>query len=248
MSIKSVLLTLLIVGTITFVIVLILMLIRFKVKVADELFRKLMHFTAILMTPLCILFSDNYLVSAAVLLIFMILAEIGLRIIAKIFNTVLPKLNSDGSDSHAGFNDFFVERNDGEIRRSFLIYCFTQACLIVICGLCDDIGLILLEILVWAIGDALAALIGKRWGKRHIKIGDSHKTYLGSSVMFISSLIISFVMLNVLYNFSFIRITVESLVIAVFATLVELLSRKGMDNVTIPVMVTAIGLCFNILM
>ena len=71
-ALENLLLTVLFTGTITLVIVLLLMLIRWKTKVDEEVFRKLMHFAAIAMTPLCLYFAIDYYIAALALFIFAI--------------------------------------------------------------------------------------------------------------------------------------------------------------------------------
>ena len=249
--------TLLIVGTITFVIVLLLIFARINIDMSDEVFRKLMHMSAILMTPMCLILSDNYRSSAAVLLIFALLSEIGLRIFPRIFDylpigkvasgTELTGIETDGT-LHTDYETFFVERNSGEVRRSFVMYCLLQACLIIVCGLFNDMGIIILEIAVWGVGDAVAALVGKNRGVRHFTFADTNKTYLGSAFMCVSAFIISIILLISIYAYSPIRIITESIIIAVLATAAELFSKKGIDTITIPIVVTAVALGFNYLM
>ena len=246
--ISDVIVTLLIVGTITFVIVLILIFARINIEMSDELFRKLMHMSAILMTPMSLILTGNYRDSAAVLLIFALLAEIGLRILPQVFNKLLSGNKVLENTAIGNYENFFVERKNGEVKRSFVIYCLLQACLIIVCGLLGDMRIILLEISVWGIGDALAALVGKKRGVRHFKLGDKNKTYAGSAAMCISSFITAFVLLMLMYDYSVLRIVSESVIIAVFAAAAELFSPKGIDTVTIPVVVCGAALCLNYLM
>ena len=223
-ALENLLITVLLTGTITLVIVLLLMLIRKKTKVNEEVFRKLMHFTAIAMTPLCLYFAIDFYIAAFSLFIFAIGANIGLRLISKV----------------KGYTDFFVERTDGEIRKSFIQYCCLQACIIIVCGVYGDIGVVYIELLVWALGDAAAALIGKKLGKKHFRIANNDKTYAGSIAMFIVAFAVSIIAMFVLYDYSVLRVLLQSLVIAVVATFVELVSKGSIDTVTIPVSVTLI--------
>lgn len=231
------LVTIIMVGTITFVIVLILIVIRIKLDLSDELFRKLMHLAALIMTPLDILFSDNNYIASAVLFIIGLLSEIGLRIFPRLFdiNPITDK----------SYEAFFVEREAGEIRQSFVGYTIIQAVIILICTVFYDFGVILMELLVWGIGDAIAALVGKTFGNRRINIGDNNKTYIGSASMFTVSLIITFFVLNIIYPMPLINTLIESVVIAIAATFTELISKKGIDTITIPAVVTVLGICLN---
>lgn len=225
-ALENLLITVLLTGTITLVIVLLLMLIRWKTNIDEEVFRKLMHFTAIAMTPLCLYFAIDFYIAAFALFIFAIGANIILRLISKA----------------RFYSDFFVERSEGEIRKSFISYCCIQACIIIVCGIYGDIGIVCIELLVWALGDAAAALIGKKWGKKHFRIANSDKTYAGSVAMLIITFAISIIAMLILYDYSLLRVVVQSLVIAVIATTSELFSKKVNDTITIPVSVTLVCL------
>lgn len=90
-------------------------------------------------------------------------------------------------------------------------------------------------IFVLGYGDGLAAIFGKNYGKHKIY---KNKTILGTSMMFITS----FVMILFLASFilSTQNILVISFIVASVATLVELFSPKGLDNLTIPIMTSVL--------
>lgn len=90
-------------------------------------------------------------------------------------------------------------------------------------------------IFVLGYGDGLAAIFGKNFGKHKIY---KNKTILGTSVM----LITSFVMILFLASFilSTQNVLVISFIVASVATLVELFSPKGLDNLTIPIMTSVL--------
>jgi len=85
-------------------------------------------------------------------------------------------------------------------------------------------------------GDGLASLFGIKYG---IKKVYKHKTWVGSMTMFIISFVIAFICLLVLtsINESFIY----AFIIALAATLIELFSPKGLDNLNVPLGVTLIA-------
>lgn len=80
--------------------------------------------------------------------------------------------------------------------------------------------------LVMGYGDGLAAVIGKNIKSKEYKIFNSKKTILGSITMFI----ITFVILSLLRGIS-IKIAIISLII----TIIEAISVKGTDNLTVPI-------------
>lgn len=76
---------------------------------------------------------------------------------------------------------------------------------------------------VIAVSDSLAALVGMRYGR--LKIFYMKKTYLGSLVFFV------FCLLGGLYYLT----PYYALVVALSLTLVEVVSIKGLDNLTLPI-------------
>ncbi len=102
--------------------------------------------------------------------------------------------------------------------------------------------LYVLPLLILAISDPLAALVGTRLHKQtnEIKVfGLSlKKTYLGSVAFFMSSLLISLAVLYLYYPPE--KILWVSLLIAIMGTLIELFSSRGFDNLTIPLGVSGV--------
>ena len=93
-----------------------------------------------------------------------------------------------------------------------------------------------LPILVLAICDPLAALVGKRWPFGKYKAGADFKTLVGSSAFFISSFVIILLSLQ-MNGISVLSAMLFSLGIAALTTVSEALSKNGIDNFTIPVSV-----------
>lgn len=95
-----------------------------------------------------------------------------------------------------------------------------------------------LPILILSICDPLAALIGKKWAYGKYKVGEDWKTVMGSMAFFVSCFTILFLM----FYFSseqksFVSMLFCSGLISVIATITEAFSRKGYDNLTIPLSV-----------
>ncbi len=92
-------------------------------------------------------------------------------------------------------------------------------------------------------GDGLADVIGRRYGgEKKFGIMGSERTIAGSIGMFLGSFLFSFILM---FIFSFeiaawnpIPLLVPLLVISFIATIVEALSPKGLDNWTVPIVVT----------
>jgi phytol kinase len=88
-----------------------------------------------------------------------------------------------------------------------------------------------LGILVMGYGDGMAAIIGKTFGKTSYTIGKSTKTIEGSLTMFIISSVVILIILTI-YNPGA-RYTAIPL-LAISATIIEAITPKGLDNITVP--------------
>ena len=100
-------------------------------------------------------------------------------------------------------------------------------------------------------GDALAALIGKHYGTHRYTINGGTRSYEGSAVMFVVSLIVIFLALTQLPGSSLTpyadipsttAVVIASFAGAAVATVVEALSPHGTDNLTVPICVTLVAL------
>ncbi|GAB4217991.1 MAG: SEC59/DGK1/VTE5 family protein [Synechococcales cyanobacterium] len=88
-------------------------------------------------------------------------------------------------------------------------------------------------ILVMTWGDALAALVGQRWGSHVYTIGSIRKSWEGSLTMWlISSLVIALLMSSVVGGSLF--ITGLSLMLGGLVAGLEIFSWWGIDNLTVP--------------
>lgn len=91
----------------------------------------------------------------------------------------------------------------------------------------------LMGILVMGYGDGLAAVVGQAYGKHHFKVLNTTKSVEGSLAMFISSFIVAIL---VLYISSAPSMLLYALLISLAATIIELFSIKGLDNLTVPLL------------
>lgn len=90
-------------------------------------------------------------------------------------------------------------------------------------------------ILILAICDPAAALIGKRLPIRKFKVGDGYKSLGGAASFFVIASIISFILLQIFYTgLSSVQVVFSILLFATIGTLAEAFSAKGLDNITIP--------------
>jgi len=106
------------------------------------------------------------------------------------------------------------------------------------------IGIISLMILCG--GDGFADIVGRRLKSKQLKWAKS-KTIGGTVAMFLGGFIFSWVISAILYstgnyNYTFVKLTLNILIISAFAALVESLPIKDYDNLTVPVSTLILGL------
>ncbi len=102
----------------------------------------------------------------------------------------------------------------------------------------NDAKLFIIPVLLLGVSDSLAGITGVAFGSKFRKIIIHklrlNKTYLGSSVFFISSLVISIYTLHwFVGNFST-QTIIAAISVALGAAIVEAFSSKGLDNFTVP--------------
>lgn len=101
-----------------------------------------------------------------------------------------------------------------------------------------------LPILVLAISDPIAALVGKKLKFRPYVVFGNTKTLGGSLAFFVSSSIICSLLLIQLTNLNGTELSSMVLLISIVATLSESISVNGLDNVTVPLSILALLLMF----
>lgn len=95
-------------------------------------------------------------------------------------------------------------------------------------------------ILVLAIGDAVAALVGKRYGEHRFQVEEGRRSFEGSVVLFVAAFVILYATLNLASDFGRVEAILASLYVALLVTLVEGISLSGTDNLWIPVATIAV--------
>jgi len=142
-----------------------------------------------------------------------------------------------------GFTRFMTERREGELKKSMTLLFAMFALLICICwGWLGKRYLVIASTLAWGIGDAAAALVGKRFGRHFItgRFVEGRKSLEGTLAMFITSFIA--VLITLLVNNAlvwYVSIPVSALAAAGCAV-VELYTLRGMDTITCPLAAAAI--------
>ena len=93
-----------------------------------------------------------------------------------------------------------------------------------------ELGLI--PVLVMAYADGLAAIFGKKIKSKKINIGKTQKSVAGSLTMFI----VSFVLIaGFLAYIGIVMWPLYAIIMSLFITIIELISVKGLDNITVPI-------------
>lgn len=95
--------------------------------------------------------------------------------------------------------------------------------------------------LIMGYGDGLAAVVGKRFRSKEYKIFGATKTIAGSITMYVVSLIISCIVFYIMGMEYFI---IKAFITAIIAALLEAVSVKGLDNISVPIMVTVLTYLF----
>lgn len=90
-------------------------------------------------------------------------------------------------------------------------------------------------VLVMGYGDGLAALAGKKWGKRKLNIPSGGKTWLGTLVMFVVSFIVTFIGL-LTTSLALGSAIGVALLVGVVSAFVEAITPLGLDNLTVPLL------------
>lgn len=205
-----------------------IMLIARKVlKVPDELFRKILHFI-LLGAYVPFLFGfQTWWISAGVIGSLVLILYPLLSLAAKI----------------PAFSSFVNERKEGEFKSSMILALGMMVVSISICwGIFDDRYLVLASVYAWGVGDAFAALVGKKFGKNKVrwKYADSHKSVEGSIAMFLTSAFSVAVVLLLRGGLNIFVCILIAVISALACTLVELCTKDGFDTVSCPMVAMVI--------
>ena len=205
----------------------IMMLARALVKIPDELFRKILHFILLgAYIPLVFAFEAWWMAALFAVGLIAILFP-ALRLAQKI-----PM-----------FSSFVNERKKGEFQSSMVYAVGMMAFSIAVCwGLAGDKYLVLASIYAWGIGDGLAALVGKRYGKHKIKwkYADNKKSVEGSLTMLLCALVSVFTVLMIRGGLNVFACLFIALVAAISCTVAELCTKNGLDTIICPVCAMAV--------
>ncbi|MBN1877772.1 MAG: phosphatidate cytidylyltransferase [Anaerolineae bacterium] len=200
-----------------------LILLKVYKKIPFEITRKMYHFVIVLsIFPLLKLFSTWYAAVLAALTFVLIVYPI----LALVENSALYKRIA-------------VEREGGEFKRSFLIVQLSLVILIsVFWGLLgiDWQYVAVVAVMAWGFGDAAAALVGKKFGRRkiqHPRIAGT-KTVEGTLAMYVVAGLSIYLTLLMYAGRPWYVSFAVALLVAPLSSIVELFSPRGMDTITVP--------------
>ena len=200
---------------------------RAILTIPDELFRKALHFVLLgVYIPLLSAFEAWWM--AAVFALALIV----------VFYPVLALL-----ERIPHFSAFVNERKGGEFKSSLVLAVGMMAFSVTVCwGWLDDKYLVLACIYAWGVGDAFAALIGKRFGRHKIRCryADAHKSVEGSAAMCFCSFASVLTVLLIRGGLAIPVCLFIALIAAVVCTAAELCAKNGLDTVICPACAMAV--------
>lgn len=211
------------------------LLLRKFITIPDELFRKILHFILLgAYIPLVFIFEKWWMA-----IIFSI------SLIAILFPVLFL------AEKIPMFSSFVNERKQGEFKSSMVFAVGMMAFSVTVCwGIFGDKYLVLASIYAWGIGDALAALIGKRFGKHKIKwkLADGKKSVEGSAAMFVCAWMSVFTVLLFRGGMGIVMCTIIAFLTAVICTATEMCTKNGLDTVICPISAMVVIIPLTILL
>ena len=184
-------------------------------KKGKEVTRKYIHIMLSNIWFISLAFFDNFIIAAILPMLFVIINSLSYK-----FNLIK-----------------IMEREDKKEGIGTVYYAISLTVLSLVTFYINKPILALPGILIMGYGDGLAAVIGQKVKSKSFNILGSTKSVAGSATMLIVSLIISILI------FSFIGIEyliLKAFLIAIIATILEAISVKGLDNITVPLIITVI--------
>lgn len=197
------------------------LLIRRFTNVQDELFRKILHIILIIMTMFWPYMFKHWYEAAITSLLFIALLYPVFAIIGQFID----------------FTKFMNERKKGEFKSSIILVFIMYAVVVTLCwGWRGERLLVIAAVSAWGYGDAAAALVGKRFGRRFLqgKHIEGRKSVEGSHAMFFTSFVSVLTVLLIRGGMAWYGYLLTALITAFITSVVELYSLKGSDTITCP--------------
>lgn len=212
-----------------------LIIIRFTTKVPDYIFRKLLHCVAFTSIIPLVCFTDIWWIAAAVEVFFLIAVIVFLHFFERV----------------SFYKELFVEKGKHEVITSFVaLFGLLTVLISVFWGIfgAERLYIAIGAVMAWGPGDAVAAIVGKNFGKHKLegKFIEGTKSVEGTVGMALTSFACLLPVLLIMSPLPWYISVIVSLVNAPVAALTELFTKKGWDTVTVPA-VSALVLCVTLL-
>ncbi len=183
-------------------------------KFGEEASRKFVHIMLSNYAILAYLFFDSIVWASILPLAFVVINSLSYK---------FKLVKSIEREENDGFGTIYYALS------LFIIAIFTYLVHMPIIGI--------LGVLIMGYGDGFAAIIGTKIKSKKYKIGNAIKSVAGSLTMFFISLILSIILFKILgVNY----LILKALGIAIISTILEAISIKGLDNITVPLAVTVL--------
>lgn len=184
-------------------------------KKGKEVTRKYIHIMLSNIWFISLAFFDNFIIAAILPMFFVIINSLSYK-----YNLIK-----------------IMEREDKKEGIGTVYYAISLTILSLVTFYINNPIIALPGILIMGYGDGLAAVVGQSIKSKSFNIFGSTKSIAGSTTMFIVSFLISilvFCYIGVEY------LILKALLISVISTLLEAISIKGLDNITVPLIITII--------
>ncbi len=194
---------------------------RFMVHINDEIFRKILHFILIGSLWVWTISFVTWWIEVATVIGFVV--------------AVYPILMF--FERFKKYSETVTERKRGELKNSLIaVFLMFSIVIAVTEGVFRDEYLTLASIFAWGIGDAFAALIGKKYGIHKLKgkFLSGKKSLEGTLAMFACSFASVMALLMMRGGLHTAAAILTAFVTAAVSTASELYTKDGMDTVTCP--------------
>ncbi|MFW6301372.1 MAG: diacylglycerol/polyprenol kinase family protein [Bacillota bacterium] len=217
-----------------FVFISVLILLKLFSPLSREIIRKSYHFFYGISLALAVYLFENWYIILSFLTGFYLLAFIYLKIENRYLNFKIIDFDR---------RETTFTKNRELYKQLGYLFVMQVLLIIIFLALMERPDAAIFGTVVWAVGDASAGLIGKYFGKNryHNFIFSDEKSLQGSFAFLCSgfiSLIILTLLLPVFLND--IYFIFKIFLITVVATLIEAISRDGMDTITVPLVAAAV--------
>ena len=200
-----------------------LILVRFKFRIPDYIFRKMLHvvaFTSLLPLVLC---TQVWWIAVLVEVVFLAVIILVLHM----------------AENLSFYKWLLVEKQKHEVITSFIILFGLMTILMaVFWGIFGEEHkyIAVAAIMAWGPGDAAAAIVGRNFGKH--KLSGPHiegtKSVEGTVAMGVTSFICTFLTILLMSGLGWLPALVLASIIAPIAAFTELYTKHGLDTVTVP--------------